>query len=80
MRWHTRFLIVLAVVATLGREASAGEPDAAALAALIDQHIDRRLEAERIRPAGPADDATFLRRLYLDLHAVISAAACSIRR
>src|SRR4051794_38558834 len=42
MRWLTRILMVLAVVATVGRESSAGEPDAAALAALIDRHIETR--------------------------------------
>lgn len=71
MRWPTRILIVFAVIASVGQEVRGGEPDAAALAALIDRHIDTRLEAERVSPVGLTDDATFLRRLYLDLHGVI---------
>lgn len=74
MRWPTRILLALAVVATLGHESRAGQPDAAALAALIDRLIDARLESEGIRPAEPADDAAFLRRVYLDLHGVIPSA------
>src|SRR4051794_41513438 len=74
MRWQLRILVALAAVATAGREATAGDPDAAELAALIDRHIDTRLEAERVRPADPADDAEFLRRVYLDLHGVIPTA------
>jgi hypothetical protein len=54
-----------------GRESRAGESDAAALAALIDRHIDARRAAERIRPAVPAEDAEFLRRVYLVVHGVI---------
>jgi Protein of unknown function (DUF1549)/Protein of unknown function (DUF1553) len=34
---------------------------------LIDEHINARLRAENITPAGRADDATLLRRIYLDL-------------
>lgn len=83
MSWLTRILIVLAVVATIGRESQAAEPrvtpDAAALAALIDRHIDTRLETERIRAAEPADDAEFLRRVYLDLHGVIPSAEQAAR-
>src|SRR6266545_346860 len=74
MRWLTRFLTVLAVVATAGREARAGESDPAELAALIDRHVETRLKAEQVRPADPADDAEFLRRVYLDLHGVIPTA------
>ena len=74
MGWLTRIFIVLAVVATVGRESPAGEPEAADLAALIDQHIETRLETEGIRPAEPADDAEFLRRVTLDLHGVIPSA------
>src|SRR5688572_19001115 len=74
MRWVTRIVAVLGIVATTGREAAAGEPDAGDLAALIDRHIESRLAAEGVRPAGPADDAEFLRRVYLDLHGVIPTA------
>ncbi len=38
-----------------------------ALAALIDRHLNERLEEENITPAPLADDAEYLRRVYLDL-------------
>jgi Protein of unknown function (DUF1553)/Protein of unknown function (DUF1549) len=41
--------------------------DGLALAARIDQHIGARLAVEKIPPAPLADDAEFLRRVYLDL-------------
>lgn len=68
MRRLARTLIVLAVVVIAGGASRAGELDAAELAALIDRHIDTRLNAEQVRAADPADDAEFLRRVYLDLH------------
>src|SRR5438477_12500753 len=37
------------------------------LAARIDALIDARLVAEKVKPAPLADDAEFVRRLYLDL-------------
>ena len=77
MRWLTRMLAIVAivaVVATGGRQSGAGERDAAELAAQIDRHIETRLKAEQLRPADPADDAEFLRRVYLDLHGVIPTA------
>jgi hypothetical protein len=41
--------------------------DAQALAARIDQHINARLAERGVKPAPLADDAEFLRRVYLDL-------------
>jgi hypothetical protein len=41
--------------------------DARALAAKIDQHIAAGWEAAKVKPAAVADDAEFLRRVYLDL-------------
>jgi hypothetical protein len=79
MAWLTRTLILLAVVAAAGLESRAGEPDAAALATRIDRHIDSRLEAERLQPADSADDAEFLRRVYLDLHGVVPTAEQAAR-
>ena len=79
MAWLTRTLIVLAVVAAAARESRAGGPDAAELAGLIDRHVDARLEAEKLRPADPADDAEFLRRVYLDLHGVVPTAKQAAR-
>jgi hypothetical protein len=72
MRWLT---LVLAV--GIGREAGAAEP--AELAAQIDRHVETRLAAEGIRPAEPADDAEFLRRVYLDLHGVVPTAGQAAR-
>jgi hypothetical protein len=44
-----------------------GDRDAAALAARIDGHLARSLRADGVEPAPPADDAEFLRRVYLDV-------------
>src|SRR4051812_25149097 len=47
---------------------TAGEQvDAAALARLLDKELRRRLAEEKVEPAPLADDAEFLRRVYLDL-------------
>jgi hypothetical protein len=48
--------------------------DATQLAQRIDQAINRRLQAEKIKPSPLADDAEFLRRVYLDLLGVIPPA------
>jgi hypothetical protein len=40
---------------------------ASAVARAIDQEIQRLLDQEKIPASGPADDAEFLRRVYLDL-------------
>lgn len=45
---------------------NAGAPPAVARA--IDQEIQRVLDADKVRASGQADDAEFLRRVYLDLH------------
>lgn len=71
MGWLTYVLLVPATAAACGGESLGGEAEASELAALIDRHIDARLEAEHLRPAEPADDAEFLRRVYLDLHGVV---------
>jgi hypothetical protein len=41
--------------------------DAQALAGKIDQHLAAGWEAAGVKPAAPADDAEFVRRVYLDL-------------
>jgi hypothetical protein len=74
MRWLTPVLAALAVVTLTSRVSTAGEPNAAELATLIDRHVGTRLEAEGVRPAEAANDAEFLRRAYLDLHGVIPTA------
>src|SRR5262245_51862124 len=71
MAGPTRTFIALAVAAAAGSGTRAGGPDPAALAAEIDRHVEARLASERVRPADPADDAEFLRRVYLDLHGVV---------
>jgi hypothetical protein len=50
-------------------EGPAGPLDAVELAALIDRSIEDRLEGLPLSPA--ADDAQFVRRLYLDLHGIV---------
>jgi hypothetical protein len=66
-----RIVMVLVVFAGASCEVSAAEADAAELAALIDEQIEARLHAEQILPAAQADNAEFLRRVYLDVHGVI---------
>src|SRR5262245_3012015 len=79
MRWLTCALVVLALMATTGRQSRASEPDAAALPALIDRHVEARLAPDGVRPAEPADHAEFLRRVFLDLHGVIPTAEQAAR-
>jgi hypothetical protein len=59
------------VAAAAGRQCRADAADAGDVSALIDQQVDSRLRTEGLRPAEAADDAEFLRRVYLDLHGVI---------
>jgi hypothetical protein len=75
-------LAVIAIAAALGRgepTASAGRtpvvgrPDHTALSRLIDEAIERRLAEAKLSPAPLADDAEFLRRVYLDITGVIPA-------
>src|SRR5262245_31430591 len=64
------------VIFALGVTASGSEPAptprlksdrAEALAAAIDRHLSRAWSIKGVVPAAPADDAEFLRRVYLDL-------------
>jgi hypothetical protein len=48
--------------------------DAAALAKLIDQEIDKRIKAEKGTSTGLCTDEEFIRRVYLDLVGVIPSA------
>jgi hypothetical protein len=79
MRKSTGVLIVFVAVAAAGRAACAAQPAAGELAALIDRHVETRLKTEGVTPAEPADDAEFLRRLYLDLHGVVPTAGQTAR-
>jgi hypothetical protein len=60
-------LILLLAGSARAAESAPAAGDAAALAEKIDQHIERRLAEAAVRPAPVADDAEFLRRVYLDL-------------
>lgn len=53
------------------RNTEVGPPE---LSRWIDQQIDAKLTAKKVTPAPPADDAEFLRRVYLDLTGVIPSA------
>jgi hypothetical protein len=53
----------------------AAKLDHLALARRIDEEIDKRLDAEKISTSAAADDAEFVRRVYLDLTGVIPSAA-----
>ncbi|HTK78763.1 MAG TPA: DUF1549 domain-containing protein, partial [Gemmataceae bacterium] len=72
MRFMIRVLLSFVLVALAATECRAGEANAAAeLAGSIDQQIEARLQSEGVRPAELADDAEFVRRIYLDLHGVV---------
>jgi hypothetical protein len=71
MRWLTRIVLVVAAVVCAPRESSGREANAGELAGLIDQHIESRLSREGLKPAELADDAEFVRRVYLDLHGAV---------
>ncbi len=57
------------------RPSLTGKLDAAALARAIDGAVDQRLAAEKVHASPRADDAEFLRRVYLDLAGHIPPAA-----
>jgi len=60
-----RFWINLIVLVTLATPLTAAEPRA--LAQRIDHHLAQHWKADKVQPAPLADDAEFLRRVYLDL-------------
>ena len=74
-----RLTLALAVAVAVGPPAAARDTPAAELAAQIDRHVETRLTAEGVRPAEPADDAEFLRRVTLDLHGVVPSAEQAAR-
>ncbi len=78
MRARLLWLPGLALLLLAGSAASAAEPTAAnaqALAAKIDQLLTQRWAEANVEPAPPADDAEFVRRVYLDLAGRIPSAA-----
>jgi hypothetical protein len=66
-----RVLFSFVLVAVAAGQCRAGEAVAAELAALIDQQIDTRLRTAGVRAAALADDAEFVRRIYLDLNGAV---------
>jgi hypothetical protein len=60
-------LVVLSTATARAAETKASGKSAAEVGRRIDEAIDARLKAEGVKPAEPADDAEFLRRVYLDL-------------
>jgi hypothetical protein len=74
-------LAAAAVAAVLGAGRATGgmvrptvRSDPGALSRRIDEAIARQLAAEKIKPSPRADDAEFLRRVYLDITGVIPPA------
>src|SRR5438874_13387448 len=66
--------LALAVTAAHAGVPTAPKPDVPALSQRIDQEIGKRLQEEGIKPSALADDAEFLRRVYLDITGVIPSA------
>lgn len=60
-------LLLFVATSWLTQSALADEP----LRQAIDQHLQSAWQKQNIKPAPPADDATFLRRVYLDLCGII---------
>lgn len=67
MRASCRLAFCLAVLAGSTVASAAPTRDADALAARIDKALAAKWAAAKVDPAGDADDAEFLRRVYLDL-------------
>src|SRR5947209_6678962 len=66
MRWHLAPLALLAAAAGAAA-ADRPKPDPAAVAATIDRLVTAKLAERGVKPAPPADDATFFRRVNLAL-------------
>jgi hypothetical protein len=58
---------MILVIALVASSLFAAPPDPQALATRIDHHLAQRWKAEKVQPAPMANDAEFLRRVYLDL-------------
>ena len=61
----SRFLFAIPLFA-LATTAAAADP-AQDMAARMDRFLGERWAQAGVQPAAPADDATFMRRIYLDL-------------
>ena len=65
-------LLILPFAAALARADSPPQAkEAEALAACLDQLLAARWDGAKVKPAAPADDAEFMRRIYLDLTGTI---------
>src|SRR5262249_52606249 len=59
------------ITAPITVPATGTKVDAAQLAQIIDDQIQKKLDAEGMKPSPKSDDAEFLRRVYLDIVGVI---------
>lgn len=75
--WRT--LPVVAALLTWLPLETARSDDAVAISTLIDHHVQARLEDEGLERGPQADDAEFLRRVFLDLHGVVPTAERAAR-
>jgi predicted RNA-binding Zn ribbon-like protein len=75
-----RIILIASVLGLLVAPAPTAQAnEALALAELIDQHIQARLDEEGLQRVPQADDAEFLRRAFLDLHGVVPSAERAAR-
>src|SRR4051812_30265426 len=77
--WVVTYVMIAAATVAAAEEASSRRPatgkrPATELAQQIDREIQQRLDAAKIPSSPPADDAEFLRRVYLDLHGAVPSA------
>src|SRR5262245_54966654 len=67
------YLLLLTLAASLGKTRAVGADDPP-LRQIINAEVRAAWQKENLTPAGPADDAAFLRRIYLDLCGTIPSA------
>src|SRR5438105_953884 len=75
MTRHRMWFVAVFVFISAARPSAGPADDAQKLADRIDELIGAKLADANIEPAPPADDATFYRRLSLDLAGKIPASA-----
>jgi hypothetical protein len=67
-------IVAITLAASAAEKTSATKLDAAGVSGLIDRAILEKLKSAKIEPSPRADDAEFLRRVYLDILGVIPPA------